>query len=453
MVAQNGDHREKRLTAFVVPRRQGTLAAPALRTWLGQKLPDYMLPARFVVLDALPLTPNGKVDRRALEQLQGEELAVGTDYVPPRTELESQLARIWRLLLHRERVGIHDNFFQLGGHSLLLVSVLSRIHRETGVMPPLVSFSENPTIEHLARTVDEQRLVRANHARRASPETTSNPPVFLLSWYLDFEALGIVNQPYYVLPFPEYGGDRERCRIEFIATECLKTLRAIQPTGPYQLAGYSLGGVVAFEMGVRLQAAGETVRLVAIVDTFPPTRLYRAVPAAIGFFGNLFRISFPTQLLMARGCFYAIELAEYCWGWNVRRAIRTVTSHLRRAVSRWRYKRSRREPFDSKSFSPADLCAADPMPQELSFGNFVGPLWAHGAYRPQPYDGFVALFVSDDLASHRHVPGRGWGRWASNLREYSVPGDHVTCVTKYKAELAKKLHECLAEANGLAHRD
>ena len=249
-----------------------------MRSWLSGILPDYMLPSRFVVLNELPLTPNGKVDRRALECIQGEELAVETQYVPPRTELEAQLARIWRLLLHRERVGIHDNFFQLGGHSLLLVSVLSRIHRETGVMPPLVSFSEDPTIEHLARAVEEQRRIQAIHTEQATPQTQSNPPVFLLSWYLDFDACGLTDQPSYVLSFPEYERTRERCSIEYIATECLKTLRAIRPVGPYVLAGYSLGGLVAFEMAHRLTAAGDDVRLVAIVDTFPASCLRRWYP-------------------------------------------------------------------------------------------------------------------------------------------------------------------------------
>ena len=223
--------------------------------------------------------------------------------------------------------------------------------------------------------------------------------------------------------------------------------------GPYVLAGYSLGGLVAFEMAVRLQAAGETVRLVAIVDTFPASSLRCAVPAVIGYLGDLFRSSFRTLLVTARGCFYALELAEYCWTLNPRRAFRTVKSHLRRAVNRWRYKRSHEVPPDSNWIVASENGESDSIPQELLFGNYVAPLWAHGAYRPQPYDGLVALFVSDDLASQRRVAGRGWGRWARNLREYSVPGDHVTCVTQYKAELAKKLHECLAEANGLAHRD
>ena len=141
-------------TAFVVLSAGATLSGRALRAWLGQMLPDYMLPARFVVLDALPLTPNGKVDRKALEQLQGQELAVGTDYVPPRTDLERRLAEIWQEVLRQERLGIHDSFFQLGGHSLLAMSVISRIRSQLDRDVPLRWLFEHPTVAGLACQIE-----------------------------------------------------------------------------------------------------------------------------------------------------------------------------------------------------------------------------------------------------------------------------------------------------------
>ena len=138
----------------MVGREQAELSAASLRQWLGEKLPDYMIPSRFVVLESLPLTPSGKVDRKALEKLEGLELGSGTDYVAPRNERERELAEIWRAVLRREQVGIQDNFFELGGHSLLAVVICSQIQRRLGLEVPLRWVFEHPTIEGLARQLE-----------------------------------------------------------------------------------------------------------------------------------------------------------------------------------------------------------------------------------------------------------------------------------------------------------
>ena len=154
VVAQSAGEGEKRLVAFLVLSPGATVSGPTLRAWLSQTLPEYMLPTRFAVLEALPLTPNGKVDRQTLERTEGQELAVGTDYVHPQTELESQLAHIWQELLRLERVGIHDNFFQLGGHSLLALSVISRIRSQLDRDVPLRWLFEHPTVAGLACQIE-----------------------------------------------------------------------------------------------------------------------------------------------------------------------------------------------------------------------------------------------------------------------------------------------------------
>jgi acyl carrier protein len=150
VVTQNHGGRDKILTAFVVGRAQADITVEALRHWLGEKLPEYMIPSRFFLLPALPLTPNGKMDRKALEMLGGVELAVGMDFVAPRDERERELAEIWQAVLRRERVGVHDNFFDLGGHSLLAVQVVSRMRQAMDVEVPLRTLFEYPTISALA---------------------------------------------------------------------------------------------------------------------------------------------------------------------------------------------------------------------------------------------------------------------------------------------------------------
>ncbi len=124
--------------------------APALRNHLQERLPDYMIPGAFVLLDAFPLTPNGKIDRKALPAPSINHSAQATHFVAPRTATERTLADIWSLLLGSERIGVHDNFFALGGHSLLATQVASRIRQTLGVDLPLRRFFETPTIADLA---------------------------------------------------------------------------------------------------------------------------------------------------------------------------------------------------------------------------------------------------------------------------------------------------------------
>jgi acyl carrier protein len=121
----------------------------ALRRLLREALPEYMVPAAFVVLDALPLTPNGKVDREALPAPEGER-QVEAAYVAPRSELEAQIAQIWREVLGLEQVGIDDNFFDLGGNSLLLIRVHGELHELLRRELPITDLFRFPTIRALA---------------------------------------------------------------------------------------------------------------------------------------------------------------------------------------------------------------------------------------------------------------------------------------------------------------
>ena len=151
VVAADHLDEDKMLVAFVAFREQARLAVDSLRLWLAGKLPDSMIPSRFVAVPALPLNTNGKVNRKALEKMNGVELAAGTEYVAPRSKPEQELVEIWQAVLRRERVGIRDNFFDLGGHSLLATVMGSRIHRRLGKELSLRSVFEHPTIEQLAK--------------------------------------------------------------------------------------------------------------------------------------------------------------------------------------------------------------------------------------------------------------------------------------------------------------
>jgi len=155
VVAREDVPGDKRLVAYVVPGEGQQVEPQALRTALRSRLPEYMVPAAFVLLEALPLTTSGKVDRQALPSPEGQEATASAEYVGPRTDTERRLAEIWSEVLGLERVGPHDEFMALGGHSLLATQVASRIRARFGVELPLRELFESATLEQLARRLED----------------------------------------------------------------------------------------------------------------------------------------------------------------------------------------------------------------------------------------------------------------------------------------------------------
>ncbi|HEV2735240.1 MAG TPA: phosphopantetheine-binding protein, partial [Longimicrobiaceae bacterium] len=169
---------EKQLVAYVVPVDGGGVGSAELREALGARLPEYMVPSAFVVLEQLPLTSNGKVDRRALPAPQP---GVETAYVAPRTEIEELLCGIWLEVLSEggaarlDRVGIHDNFFELGGHSLLATQVVARIREVFGIEVLLQALFGSPTVARFGEVVEQQLILGADAAELAEELSRLEP--------------------------------------------------------------------------------------------------------------------------------------------------------------------------------------------------------------------------------------------------------------------------------------
>ncbi|HKI03180.1 MAG TPA: phosphopantetheine-binding protein, partial [Thermoanaerobaculia bacterium] len=151
---------EKRLNAYVVADSAAGLDVGAMRAFLKDRLPEYMVPAGFLFLEALPLTPNGKVDRRALPSIDHEKPAGRGEYVAPRTEIEEALANICGEALGVEKLGIHDDFFELGGDSLMAIRAIFRIRKAVGVELQVRSFFDAPTVASLAEVIEELILAQ-----------------------------------------------------------------------------------------------------------------------------------------------------------------------------------------------------------------------------------------------------------------------------------------------------
>ena len=199
-VAREDSPGDKRLVAYVVPRFELTPTLGELRRWVKGRLPEYMVPDTFVLLDTLPLTPNGKIDRRSLPPPGIGRSELERDFVAPRTPVEEILAKIWSEVLRLERVGIHTDFFELGGHSLLAIQVISRVREVFHVEMSLRAIFENPTIAGLADSIEKLRIDKLTEDSTILPHPRKEPvPVSLAQeWMLDFiRRMDLEGQPFF----------------------------------------------------------------------------------------------------------------------------------------------------------------------------------------------------------------------------------------------------------------
>jgi thioesterase domain-containing protein/acyl carrier protein len=266
---------EKRLIAYFTTNAAPVPSSDELRRFLRDKLPGHMIPSTFVRLDALPLTPSGKLDRRALPvpgpARPEDALAV------PRDGLERQLAEIWRSILEVERIGVRDDFFDLGGHSVLALRMMSAIEGRLGVNLPLATLFEAPTVEQLAEVLRAEASPRGSRAPLAVRPAGDRSPLFCVEGHLGellcyrelSRRLG-PEQPFFGLRDQAVAGRSPPRSIQAMAADNLARVRNVQTSGPYFLAGHCLGAVVAFEMAQQLVAGDQQVAVLALFWGPPP---------------------------------------------------------------------------------------------------------------------------------------------------------------------------------------
>lgn len=275
VLAREDDPGEKRLVAYVVPGANNTnLDVSDLRKFVQKKLPDYMVPSNFVVLDELPVTTNGKVDRRALP-IPTPQRSAGAS---PKTATEKTLATLWETVLSLKNVSATDNFFELGGSSLKAVHLFSLIEEEFGQKLPLTALLQSPTLTALATTLDIGENAALWDSLVPLQPHGDKPPLFFL------HAVGpsILNYqnllPYFDADQPVYalqakGLDEKQPlleRMDLMAAQYIEEVKKVQPEGPYYLVGHSFGGIMAYEMAQQLYAQGDTVGLLGLFDSGTP---------------------------------------------------------------------------------------------------------------------------------------------------------------------------------------
>ncbi|WP_394842178.1 amino acid adenylation domain-containing protein [Pendulispora brunnea] len=268
------------LVAYVVPKEPAAaIDETSVREFLGPRLPDYMIPTDVVVLARLPLTANGKVDRKALPSPTDRRAKHA--YVSPRTPVEETLARIWADVLRVAKVGVNDDFFDLGGHSLLAIPLMHRIQQAFGTGLSLMDIFRASTVASLAALLSADRASSIVVPLRASsPAATTRPPLFCVDptgrHVTEYQPLANAlgdDQPVLGLDLGPLLG-QEDDSIRRITEAMANEVQAQQPRGPYHLLGWSLGGVLALGVAHVLEARGESVAFLGILDTQPRTHLY-----------------------------------------------------------------------------------------------------------------------------------------------------------------------------------
>ncbi|MHA3735612.1 non-ribosomal peptide synthase/polyketide synthase [Pseudomonas sp. Eth.TT006] len=270
--------RDERLVAWYTVR--AGVEAPSLETLRAhvlERLPEYMVPGAFVQLDALPLTPNDKIDRKSLPE-PGADAVINRPYVAPQGETETRLAQIWGEVLGVEQVGRHDNFFELGGHSLLAVRLVNQLQR-AGLKLSLAELFQHPSVESAAALLSQGEASGQPDGLVVVRAGEHGTPLFLLHEFSGRDVYFPTLAQHIGGEFPIYGlpgvplGQAQLRTLEGMAQRMVGIIRSLQPHGPYRLAGWSFGGVLAHEVAQQLLGLDEPVEFIGLLDSYAPNPL------------------------------------------------------------------------------------------------------------------------------------------------------------------------------------
>jgi len=403
----------------------------SLRSHLQARLPEYMIPAAFVAIESLPLTAQGKLDRRALPPPPGDRPGWSSGWVAPHDEHERLVADVWEKLLGVSPVGATDNFFALGGHSMLAVRMIAEIERRTGRRLPLASLFHRATVEHLAQMLRMPEICPPESSLVPLQTQGNRRPLFLVHpaggtvfcYRLLAERLGN-ERPVYGLQAVGVDGERSPQEVaEEMAAHYVAAVRGVQPHGPYLLGGWSLGGNLAFEMSRQLVEQGERVALLALLDAaaLAPEKVFKEED-----FLPLIAELFPSADNLSVEKLRAMTSEEH------------LQYFLHRAAQ-----------------AGIVLGDIDPSLGGHVFEVFKSNLKAMMDYRPQPYPGKATLLFAEEKPQFIEVardPYLGWGAYVQGgVEVVRIPGDHVHMLQEPNVRIvAERLLERLeaAEAEG-----
>jgi thioesterase domain-containing protein len=446
VVVVHGTRSARRLVAYAVAGPAGPVGDDSVRAFLRSRLPEYMMPQTITWCDRLPLGPTGKIDRHALPPPHAAASGAGRPRVAPRTLLENQLVAIWEELLDFRPIGITDDFFDCGGHSLLAVRLLHEIERHCGRSLPLSTMFECRTIAQLALAVRSNAPVAtAGLLYELKAGGTRAPFFFLHGDYINggFYCRKIAEQldaeqPMVALLPHGLDGTTVPETIEAMAESYIQLVRAHQPEGPYRLGGSCNGGLIAYEMARQLRQAGAAVETVVMIE--PPDwnlpLVVRGIRRAMAWLSDDHGTRAVDMLHIARNRlnYYRRRLRALrrsSWRGKVEFAMRMIGLAPRK-----------RDETAAAAMPPtaAAVAGAVPMLDALP----AAYVKAIQRYEPGPYGGSVTYIASTEEFEAGTVNPRLWRRLVRSITVRMVPGDHRSLATRHVASLTQAIRETLA---------
>lgn len=430
VVARGEQAESKYLCAYYVADGEGDVRAPEIRRFLAARLPDYMVPSYFVPLAQMPLSANSKVDLNQLPEPDKSHLETGAAYEAPRNETEAQLVRVFQEVLGVEPVGIHDNFFALGGTSINALQAVTKLSAAFAV--EMGDLFERQTAAHLAEWLQSENEREEKHPAllhlQAGEESRS--PLYLVHpvsgiafCYADFAKGLDAQQPLYGLQAQGLQeGEEPFGSLEEMAAHYVSGIRTVQPEGPYLLGGWSLGGVVAFEMARQLQEQGESVTGLVMIDSFVPAQS-----------------ELPDDDAMVRG--FAYDLAGR-FGVDMERD-KAFEGMEHEAMLSYVLEQAHLLDILPKSFGLSDL--------KRYFAVFRANVEAYRRYEPAGSVPRVLLYRAVDEPRAFRDETHGWNLFAETVEALDFEGDHYTIVQEPQvSRLTEHLNGKLPEWNAAA---
>ncbi|HEV2643642.1 MAG TPA: thioesterase domain-containing protein, partial [Candidatus Elarobacter sp.] len=454
VIAREHGPDDVRLVAYVIAYDQSRASDAVLRAHLQKSLPAAMIPSSFVMLDTLPLSANGKLDRRALPAPESAGAPAHVAYAPPRTAIEHGLVEIWESLLPRRPIGVHDDFFEIGGHSLLALRMLSSIERAFGQRLPLAALFEASTInglglllESAVRDTDEPPSVVIHETAPGRPFAFVHGDLRGGGWYCRRLAPMLGADVPFIL-FRAFSADAPNgpASIEAMAAANVRELQRIQLHGPYRLGGFCVGGLIAFEMARLLRASGEVVDRLILIDTSAGNARFRWLEPLLHL---LVRATHDDdERRLDRRARILRQLRYYT------RRVQEVRDMSRPDQLRWlrtnvaRYTPGVRAasdvaPREDRSSDAAEL--ADEFQLRPGTRAVQFHARAAAAFIPRAYAGEVDVInCTDALAPTVEQAARDWGRITRTVRVHTVDSSHLGLLTSDLPALAARMRECLS---------
>ena len=414
---------DKQLVAYIVSNQATATTHNELRNYLQQKLPEYMVPGKFVRLESFPLSSNGKIDRQQLPAPDEIRLEREEDFVAPANELEHKLTEIWEKVLSLHPLGVTDNFFALGGHSLLAVRIFARVEEAFGKKFPLDTLFKAPTIRQLAALLQQPDWQPSWSSLVPLQPEGDRTPFFcvhaiggnVLEYYELARQMG-PEQPFYGLQSVGLDGQQTPfTSIEAMAAHYINEIGQLQPEGSYYLGGRSFGGVVAYEMAQQLRAQGRHVALVALLDTDPIgwLKLFKR--------GTALRLQARFLTLRIRRHLSNLQGLKLFGKLNY---IREKVVYKKRKVETWRWQ------IEQKLKSERDPDLVDTLRDVEEF-NYL----AATNYKPCIYPDRVTFFyATEEVGSLENQ--FGWQTLATGgVEVVEIPGNHQSMIKSPNVEL------------------